>query len=53
VIKTPHNWRLDAKGLVISLPEYSVTPRAEPAEDVTVPWVVLQPMSAGSFVRPK
>jgi uncharacterized protein YecT (DUF1311 family) len=53
VIKTPHNWELEAKGLVVSFPEYTVTPRVDPADDVTVPWLELQPMLAATFVRPK
>jgi hypothetical protein len=53
VIKTPHNWDLDAKGLTISFPEYSVTPRVEPADDVTVPWAELRPFLTATFVRPQ
>jgi uncharacterized protein YecT (DUF1311 family) len=53
VITTPHNWDMDAKGLTISFPEYTVTPRAEPADDVMVPWAELQPFLEATFVRPQ
>ena len=52
VTKSPKNWELDAKGLTISFPEYTVSPRVEPAEPVTVPWSVLQPFLSPGFVRP-
>jgi uncharacterized protein len=43
VVGSPRDWTFDADGLTISFPEYSVSPRAFPAPDVTVPWKVLQP----------
>ena len=47
------NWGLTATGLVISFPEYTVSPRAAPADDVTVPWSVLKPYLATGFVMPQ
>lgn len=53
VIVDPANWTLDAKGLTISFPEYSVTPRVEPVDPVEVPWSELKSVMAKGFVTPQ
>jgi len=53
VVADPKNWDLDAKGLTINFPEYSVAPRAEPVDGVLVPWTALQAFVAKGFVLPK
>jgi uncharacterized protein len=53
VTKSTANWELEPKGLTISFPEYTVSPRAMPVDAVTVPWSVLKPFLAQSFVVPK
>jgi uncharacterized protein len=53
VIADPANWSMDAKGLTVSFPEYSVTPRAQPVDPVVVPWSALQADVAKGFVTPK
>jgi uncharacterized protein YecT (DUF1311 family) len=53
VVADPTNWSFDAKGLTISFPEYSVTPRVEPVDPVTVPWSALQGFLVSGFVVPK
>ena len=50
VIVEPENWVMDAKGLSVSFPEYSVTPRAQPVDPVEVPWSALQGVLAKGFV---
>jgi hypothetical protein len=49
VVADPRNWDIDAKGLTINFPEYSVTPRAEPVDPVTVPWGALSGFLAKGF----
>lgn len=53
VVSDPSNWDLDAKGLTISFPEYSVTARAEPVDGVLVPWSALSAFLAKGFLVPK
>jgi uncharacterized protein len=47
------NWDIDAKGVTINFPEYSVTPRAEPVDPVTVPWSALRSFLNPNFVVPQ
>jgi uncharacterized protein YecT (DUF1311 family) len=53
VVADPRNWDIDAKGITINFPEYSVTPRSEPVEGVTVPWSALRAFLATGFVVPR
>jgi uncharacterized protein len=53
LIRNPANWTLDDKGLSISFPEYSVTPRVEPVDPVTVSWTALQPYLSKGFAIPR
>ena len=53
VVVQTRNWGLDAKGITIIFPEYSVAPRVEPVDDVLVPWSALQPFLAKGFVIPR
>ncbi len=53
VVLNPANWTMDAKGLTISFPEYSVTPRMEPVDPVTVPWAALKGMLVPGFDLPQ
>ncbi|MEO6802280.1 MAG: DUF3298 domain-containing protein [Granulicella sp.] len=48
VTGSPRDWTFESGGLTISFPEYSVSPRAFPAPDVTVPWSVLRPYLAAN-----
>jgi uncharacterized protein len=53
VTASTKNWELIPAGLRISFPEYSVSPRAAPADDVTVPWSALKPFLVAGFVVPQ
>jgi uncharacterized protein len=53
VTGSPRNWEMDGKGLTIVFPEYSVSPRVEPADPVTIPWSALQPFLSPGFIRPQ
>lgn len=53
VVLNPENWTMDGTGVTISFPEYSVTPRMDPAEPVTAPWATLKGMLAVGFELPK
>jgi uncharacterized protein len=53
VIANPENWDIDANGITVDFPEYSVTPRAQPVEPVLVPWSALQADVAKGFVVPR
>jgi uncharacterized protein YecT (DUF1311 family) len=53
VVAEPKNWDIDAKGITINFPEYSVTPRAEPVDGVLVSWSALKEYLAKDFVVPK
>jgi uncharacterized protein len=48
VTSSPRDWTFEAGGLTISFPEYSVSARAFPAPDVTIPWSVLRPFLAAA-----
>jgi uncharacterized protein len=48
VVGSPRDWTFEAGGLTVSFPEYSVSARAFPAPDVTVPWSVLRPYLAAA-----
>lgn len=52
VVENVQNWTLEADGLHISYPEYSVSPRAAPLDDTVIPWAVLRPVLASGFVAP-
>jgi uncharacterized protein len=53
IVRNPANWTLDGRGLSVSFPEYSVTPRVEPVDPVMVPWSALQPYLNKGFVIPR
>jgi uncharacterized protein len=53
IVRNPSNWTLDSRGLGISFPEYSVTPRAEPVDPVKIPWSSLRPYLNKGFVIPR
>lgn len=53
VVLNSQNWELDAKGLTIDFPEYSVSPRAFPVSPVTIPWATLRPFLQPGFAIPK
>jgi hypothetical protein len=53
VVADPRNWDIDAKGLTINFPEYSVTPRAFPVDPVLVPWEALSGVLAKGFEVPR
>jgi uncharacterized protein len=53
VAADPRNWDIDAKGLTINFPEYSVTPRAFPVDPVLVPWEALSGFLAKGFEVPR
>lgn len=52
VIADIRNWTLEADGLHISYPEYSVAPRVSPVEDTVLGWAQLKPVLAPGFVAP-
>jgi len=53
VTASTKNWTLTAKGLEISFPEYTVSSRAAPADDVVVPWSDLAMFLQAGFVLPQ
>lgn len=53
VIVDPKNWTIDAKGLTIDYPEYTVAPRMDHPDGATVPWSALRAYLAPGFVVPK
>ncbi len=50
VVKDPSSWSFTKDGLDISFPEYSVSPRVSPADDITVPWKDLESYLNAGFV---
>ena len=48
-VSSPRNWKLNATGLEVEFPEYSISPRVAPPENVVVPWAALTPYLAAGF----